>query len=41
VFSRIGQLLGDVVWAAIGAVWARRLVRSQGTPVPEDETAKA
>jgi uncharacterized membrane protein YbhN (UPF0104 family) len=24
VFSRIGQLLGDVLWAAVGAAWARR-----------------
>jgi glycosyltransferase 2 family protein len=24
VFSRIGQLIGDVVWAALGAMWSRR-----------------
>ncbi|CCG04959.1 lysylphosphatidylglycerol synthase domain-containing protein [Blastococcus saxobsidens] len=31
VFSRVGQLLGDVIWAAAGGAWARRL----GGPVPE------
>jgi len=31
-FSRVGQLLGDVIWAAIGAVWARRLVRHDLPP---------
>jgi hypothetical protein len=28
VFSRIGQLLGDVVWAGIGAAWSRRTAAS-------------
>lgn len=40
VFSRIGQLLGDVTWAAIGAAWARRLARATGVP-NEAEAAKA
>jgi uncharacterized membrane protein YbhN (UPF0104 family) len=38
VFSRVGQLIGDVVWAGIGAVWSRRLARAEGRAVPEEET---
>jgi hypothetical protein len=32
VFSRVGQLLGDVVWAAAGAVWSRRSVPADSVP---------
>jgi uncharacterized membrane protein YbhN (UPF0104 family) len=41
VFSRVGQLVGDVVWAAIGAVWSRRLARAEGRAIPDLETAEA
>ena len=33
VLSRIGQLAGDVIWAAIAAAWARRLARMSPTAV--------
>ena len=34
VFSRIGQLVGDVVWAGIGAVWSRRTAAPAVEEVP-------
>jgi hypothetical protein len=40
VISRIGQLAGDVIWAGIGAAWARRLARvSPATPLDGREGA--
>lgn len=40
VFSRIGQLIGDVVWAVVGAVWSRRLARSAGEQVPDEPSER-
>ncbi|MCW2740966.1 MAG: conserved rane protein of unknown function [Blastococcus sp.] len=37
VISRVGQLVGDVIWAGIGAAWARRLP-GPTTPVPPEGT---
>jgi hypothetical protein len=39
VFSRVGQLLGDVVWAAVAAAWSRRLVDGVPGEALEDEGA--
>jgi uncharacterized membrane protein YbhN (UPF0104 family) len=41
VFSRIGQLIGDVAWAGIGFVWSRRLARTAPPPQSVEEPAQA
>jgi uncharacterized membrane protein YbhN (UPF0104 family) len=38
VLSRIGHLVGDVLWAAVGAAWARRLRRSAPLGGGSDES---
>jgi glycosyltransferase 2 family protein len=35
VLSRVGQLAGDVIWAAVAAAWARRLVRNGPAATPD------